>query len=212
MQNKLAVFDLDSTLLDGESINVVLESILTDSDQKKKLEMIRSMGMSGELDLETSLKQRIDFFEGLSLTKLNQICQKIAWTQGAQETIRKLKEEGYLTICLSGGFRTVSRRVISELDMDAYCCNTLEHENNVLTGKISGQLMSHQSKGHALCKIQRELDISPENTLVVGDGANDLSMFECAGTSVAFCANESLNSQATDVITNNDLSEILSLL
>ena len=212
MQNKLAVFDLDSTLLDGESINVVLEAILTDSDQKRDLEAIRAKGMSGELDLETSLKQRIAFLEGLSLNKLNQICQEISWTQGAQETIRKLKEEGYLTVCLSGGFRTICRRVITELGMDAYCCNTLGHENNVLTGTISGQLMNHQRKGHVLANIQRELGIRPENTLVVGDGANDLSMFKLAGISVAFCAHESLLSEATQVITNKDLSEVLLFL
>ena len=209
---KLAVFDLDSTLLNGESINTVLGYIVSDKTNLKKLESIRAKSMRGELALEHSLQQRIRFFNGMSLIQLQHICQNIPWNKGAKETIQQLKQRGYVTLCLSGGFRTVTRRAITELGMDAYCCNTLEHQYGKLTGKINGQLMQHQSKGNLLKKIQDTLNIKPKNTLVVGDGANDLSMFEFASTRVAFCAQDTLKEQATHIIKRKDLREVLNIL
>ena len=209
---KLAVFDLDSTLLNGESINTVLGHIVSDKVTLEKLESIRAKSMRGELALKCSLQQRISLFNGMSLIQLQHICQNIPWTKGAKETIQQLKKRGYLTLCLSGGFRTVTRRTITELGMDAYCCNTLEHHHGKLTGKINGQLMQHQSKGNLLKEIQETLNIKPKNTLVVGDGANDLSMFEFASTRVAFCAQDTLKEQATHIIKRKDLREVLNIL
>ncbi len=210
--NKLAVFDLDSTLLSVESINTVLNQILESPDDKDKLESIRAQGMRGEIDLESSLKQRIALFKGLKLEKLKQLCNAMPWTKGAQDTITELQQRGYFTVCLSAGFRTATQRVISELGMDDYYCNTLEHKHDILTGVISGELMHHESKGKALIKIQKELNISPKETLVVGDGANDLSMFKHAEISVAFCAQDILKNQATYIIESGDLSDILRIL
>jgi len=206
---KLAVFDFDSTLLNGESINLVLEQILADPIEKQKLESIQKQGMLGDLALQTSLEQRIIFFKNLRLNTLNQICQTLPWTTGAKETITTLKDKGYLTVCLSGGFRTATRRVITELGVDAYCCNTLEVNNDKLTGKISGSLRHHDSKGILLQKIQQALSVTPQDTVVVGDGANDLSMFSYANTSIAFCAQDALKQQASHVVNSKDLSKIL---
>ena len=206
---KLAVFDLDSTLLDGESINVILNHRLHNPDEKKRLENIRARAMSGELDLESSLKQRIALFKGISLQELRTLCQAISWTKGAQATITALKDRGYLTVCLSGGFRTITRRCVDELGVDAYCCNRLAHSNGVLTGAISGSLMHHKSKGEVLNNIQLSLNISPQDTLVVGDGANDLSLFDYADTRIAFCAQRVLQEQATHIIRDRELSQLL---
>ncbi len=206
---KLAVFDLDSTLLDGESINMILNQRLNNPAKKKILEEIRARGMAGELDLESSLKQRIAFFRGISLQELEIYCNAIPWTKGAKATIAELKRRGYLTVCLSGGFRTITRRSVNELGVDAYCCNRLAHSNGVLTGEISGNLMHHKSKGEVLNKIQLNLNISPQNTLVVGDGANDLSLFDYAYTRIAFCAQRVLQKQATHIIRDRELSQLL---
>ncbi len=210
--NKLAVFDLDSTLLSVESINTILNQILENPDDKNKLEAIRAQGMRGEIDLETSLKQRIALFKGLKLEKLKQLCNAMTWTKGAQDTITELQQHGYFSVCLSAGFRSVTQRVISELGMNDYYCNTLEHEKGVLTGVISGELMHHESKGKVLMRIQKQLNISPEKTLVVGDGANDLSMFKHAKNRIAFCAQDILKEQATHSIESGDLSDILRIL
>ena len=208
---KLAVFDLDSTLLEGESINLILNHILKDPDKKNALEQIQHQGMTGEIDLETSLKHRIAFFEGLPLQKLKTLCSTFAWTKGAKENITELKKRGYLTVCLSGGFRTITRRTIEELGLDAYCCNHLTHENGILNGEISGNLLQHESKGELLNIIQTQLKITPQNTLVVGDGANDLSLFSHAKIKIAFCAQEILKEKASHIIETKDLREILSI-
>ncbi len=210
--NKLAVFDFDSTLLDGESINLVLEQILSDPMQKETLEQIRVQGMLGNISLKKSLESRIVYFKGLKLSQLEKICQGFAWTSGAIETIEVLKQRGYLTLCLSGGFQTATRRVMTELGVDAYCCNRLSVNNGILTGHISGQLMQHSSKGKILKQVQTRMNISPENTLVVGDGANDLSLFNHAKLKIAFCAQEILKKQATVIIEQKDLREVIKFL
>lgn len=210
--NKLAIFDLDSTLLDGECIDIVLEHITQNPAIKNQLKAIRAHGMSGEIDLQSSLNQRVSMFEGLSLSKLDNICKTIPWVKNAKSTIAALKQKGYYTICLSGAFRTITRRVIPELNVDAYCCNTLEHQNGFLTGKITGELMRHQSKGKCLSKIQTELNITPQNTIAIGDGANDLSMFGYAEKKIAFCAQPVVIKQSNCVIKKKDLSEILKFI
>lgn len=209
---KLVVFDLDSTLLDGESINTVLEQTITSHDLLNELEVIRAEAMQGKRALSDSLRQRVALLKGLKLQNLQDICQTIPWIHGAKETIQHFKKNGYITICLSGSFRTVTRRTIIELGMDAYCCNTLEHRNNVLTGEISGALMSHESKGFVLKKIQKALSISPQNTIAVGDGANDLSMFSYADTSIAFCMNDELSKKARHTIKDKNLLLVLDFI
>ena len=210
--NKLAVFDLDSTLLAVESIKTVLDSTLDNTEQRKQLENIRIQGMCGKIDLETSLQQRIAFFKDLELKTLKKLCNAMPWTIGAKETITELKKQGYLTVCLSGGFRTVTRRVINELGVDAYGCNTLAHQQGLLSGFISGGFMHHESKGNCLLKIQANLSFNPSNTLVIGDGANDLSMFKYADISIAFCAQNILKEKATHIIEKKDLREVLNIV
>ena len=206
---KLAVFDFDSTLMDGECIDIVLKEVVQDSQSIQNLEALRAKGMRGEVDLQQSLEQRISHFRGLSLDRLEAICQTLPWMLNAKTTIAELKQRGYFTLCLSGAFRTATRRVLSDLRMDAYCCNTLESKNGILTGVINGNLMHHHSKGEMLAMIQAELNISKKNTIAIGDGANDLSLFAYAEKKVAFCAQAILIEKANCVIENKDLSEIL---
>lgn len=206
---KLIVFDFDSTLMDGECINIVLDQIIECDDKKRELEALRANGMKGEVSLQTSLEQRIAYFKGLPVSKLEVICQSLPWMPNAEATIAELKQRNFLTVCLSGAFHTATRRVINDLGMDAYCCNTLEAYNDKLTGRINGRLMHHLSKGELVEEIQNELHISKQNTIVVGDGANDLSMFEYAEKKIAFCATDVLNENANCIIQTKDLSEVL---
>ncbi len=152
--NKLAVFYLDSTLLAVENINTILNKILSDPEKKKKLEAIRAQSMRGDIDLETSLKQRVALFKGLELEKLKQLCNVMPWTTGAQETITELRQRGYFTVCLSAGSHTVTRRTVNELGVNAYYCNTLEHRHGILTELILGDLMHHDSKGEFSQKLK----------------------------------------------------------
>jgi len=96
--NKLAVFDLDSTLLDGESINTVLQNLALNEKELERLEQIRLKGMQGEIGLKQSLETRITFLKGLSIHKLESICQEIPWNLHAYSTIQELKKRGYFTL------------------------------------------------------------------------------------------------------------------
>lgn len=207
--NKLAVFDFDATLLDAESIDAVLAQIVKDEKTQRELMQVRAQGMRGDIELHQSLAQRIRYFKGTTPIQLEQICRTLPWMTNAKKTIAVLKCKGYFTLCLSGGFRTATRRVITHLGMDAYCSNSLILSNGVCTGELSGKLLHHLSKGKVLAQIQAELNITPANTLAVGDGANDVSMFAHAGVSIAFCAHQRVKQQASVVIENKDLSEVL---
>ncbi|MCL4112285.1 UNVERIFIED_CONTAM: hypothetical protein GTU68_022779 [Idotea baltica] len=198
--------------MDGECIDFVLDQIIQSDEKKQQLKSIRNNGMRGKLDLQTSLEQRIAYFKGLSVYQLENICQTLPWILNAKKTITELKQRDYLTLCLSGAFRTATRRVIHDLGVDAYCCNTLEIKDGLLTGKISGALKHHHSKGNMLAMIQQELGISPQHTIAVGDGANDLSMFAHANKKIAFCAETVVIEQANCVIENKDLSEVLGFI
>jgi phosphoserine phosphatase len=130
---------------------------------------------------------------------------------GAKEVVEGLKERGYRVICFSGGFRTATSPICKSLGIDADFSNILHEKNGILTGKVGGDMMFGFSKGDMLERLQNLLGIDKENTLVVGDGANDLSMFEYAKIKVAFCAKPILKENATHIVDIKDLREILKI-
>jgi len=123
-----------------------------------------------------------------------------------------LKKRGYKIICFSGGFRTATTPACKQLGVDADFSNVLHEKNGILTGKVGGDMMFSFSKGDMLERVQNLLGISSIDTLVVGDGANDLSMFKYADTRVAFCAKPILKEASTHIIDTKDLREILKIL
>jgi phosphoserine phosphatase len=128
---------------------------------------------------------------------------------GAKETIAELKSRGIKVVCFSGGFRTATSYAKDILGYDADFSNVLHEKDGKLTGLVGGDMMFNFSKGDMLVRLQSVLGVSEEETLVCGDGANDLSMFAHAGTRVAFCAREILEREANIIIKEKDLSLIL---
>ena len=208
MTIKLAVFDFDSTLMDGET----LELLALDDDLRSKLKSITDSAMRGELDFFESLTNRTALLKGVPVSHVNSVFSNLPYVKGAKELINELKKRGIKTVCFSGGFDGAVEFAQKILGYDIYFANFLHEKDGFLTGLVGGDMMTSDSKGIMLQKLQKILDISPSETMVVGDGANDLSMFKFANTRVAFCAKEVLKKQATIVIENKNLLEILNYI
>jgi len=202
---KLAVFDFDSTLMDGETIDFLAEPL----GLKDKVSAITEMAMRGELDFFESLIMRVKLLEGLEEKKVNEICHNLPFMPGAKEVIGELKAKGIKVVVFSGGFRNATSYAKEKLGFDADFSNILHAKNGYLTGLVGGEMMFSNSKGDMLKRLQDIFNISKDETMVVGDGANDLSMFEYANVKVAFCAKEILKKAANIVIEEKDLRKIL---
>lgn len=205
---KLAVFDFDSTLMDGETI----EFLAKECNIQEQITTITTAAMEGKLDFFESLIQRVALLKGLSEEKVNYICKNLPYMPGAQKTIEELKKAGYMTICFSGGFKSATIPAKDVLGYDVEFSNILHFKDSKMTGLLGGEMMFSTSKGHMLQKLQSILNVTPENTMAVGDGANDLSMFKYAGTRVAFCAKEILKKEANIVVVDKDLTKILDMV
>ena len=205
---KLAVFDFDSTLMDGETIDFLAEPL----GLKDKVAAITEMAMRGELDFFESLIMRVKLLEGLEEEKVNKICHNLPYMPGAEESIKALKKEGYKVLVFSGGFRNATSYAKKILGFDADFSNILHSKNGILTGLVGGEMMFSFSKGDMLKRIQDVLGIDKKDTVAIGDGANDLSMFEYAGKRIAFCAKDVLKQKADFVVDDKDLTKILEFI
>ncbi|QKF83178.1 phosphoserine phosphatase SerB [Halarcobacter ebronensis] len=202
---KLAVFDFDSTLMDGETIDFLAKPL----GLEEKVAAITEKAMAGELDFFESLVERVSLLKGLEYTKAVKICKDLPLMPGAYETVAKLKEAGYKVVCFSGGFRIGTTPAKEKLGLDADFSNILHEKNGVLTGLVGGDMMFGFSKGDMIQRVQALLGATKENTLVAGDGANDVSMFPYAAKRVAFCGREILKKEANIIVDTKDLTKIL---
>ena len=202
---KLAVFDFDSTLMDGETIDFLVKPL----GLEEKVAKITEEAMAGRLDFFESLIQRVSLLKGLEYNKAVEICKDLPLMPGAYETVSELKKMGYKVICFSGGFRIGTSPAKEKLGLNADFSNILHEKDGVLTGLVGGDMMFGFSKGDMIQRVQSMLGVSVENTLVVGDGANDVSMFKYASKKVAFCAKDVLKKEANIIVDKKDLTQIL---
>lgn len=191
--------------MDGETIDFLAQAL----NVKDEVSKITKKAMEGELDFFESLSTRVAYLKGLELKKATQICYNLPFITGAKECITKLKEKDIKVIIFSGGFNLATNHAKDILGYDASFANELHVKNGVLTGKVGGEMMFSHSKGTMLQKLQEILHVSEAETMSVGDGANDISMFKHSGVKVSFCAKSVLEQKADIKIKTKDLTKIL---
>lgn len=202
---QLCVFDFDSTLMDGETIDF----LANEHGVVKEVSAITEAAMRGELDFFESLTTRAGLLKGMNLRKAEEVCMNLPLMNGAKEAIAGLKAKGYTVVVFSGGFRIATTPAKAILGYDADFANILHSRDGHLSGLVGGDMMFGFSKGDMLRRVQNLLHVSYENTIAVGDGANDISMFECAAKKVAFCAKPILKNAANIVIDEKDMRNLL---
>ncbi|KAE9993397.1 hypothetical protein EG327_005384 [Venturia inaequalis] len=210
-QNKrLAVFDMDSTLIQQEVIDEIARKI----GVVDQVSSITERAMNGELDFTASLRERCALLKGVPTTVFEEIKQLITLTNGVADLIKALKRLGYKTAVLSGGFTPVTSWQATQLGLDYNFANHLvvSDDGTVLTGEVTGEIVNAEKKREHVRAIAAKEGILLEQVLCVGDGANDLPMMGVAGLGVAFNAKPKVQLEAPAKLNSSSLLDILYLL
>jgi phosphoserine phosphatase len=181
---RLIVMDVDSTLVQGE----VIEMLATRAGSAAKVAEVTERAMAGELDFADSLRERVQTLAGLDASALDAVYDALELAPGARTLVRTLKRLGYVFAIVSGGFSQITDRIAAELGIEYAQANTLEVVDGRLTGRISGPVVDRAGKADALRWFAADCGISLGHTVAIGDGANDLDMLAAAGLGVAFNA------------------------
>ena len=204
----LLVMDMDSTAIQIECIDEIAKLAGTG----ELVSAITESAMRGELDFEQSLRRRVGTLKGAPETILQQVREKLPLMPGLIETIKTLQQHGWKTAIASGGFTYFADYLKSLLNLDFAASNQFEIIDGTLTGNVKGSVVDAQYKANTLQKLAEEYNIPRQNTLAIGDGANDLAMMNVAGLGVAFHAKPKVQQQAQIVVNFADLTALLCLL
>lgn len=205
---RLVCFDMDSTLIQTEVIDELAE-LAGVGDQVRA---ITESAMNGEIDFSESFKKRMALLEGLSEEVLQNVAINLPITKGAHRLMKALKYYGYKTAILSGGFTYFGEYLQKELGIDYVYANQLEIKNGKLTGNYLGEIVDGKKKAEYLKAIAEREGIHINQTIAVGDGANDLPMLNLAGLGIAFHAKPKVKENASTSISSLGLDGILYLL
>ncbi|KQV76463.1 phosphoserine phosphatase [Aeromicrobium sp. Root344] len=205
---RLVVMDVDSTLIQGE----VIEMIAAHAGFEAEVAAVTESAMRGDLDFSESLVSRVALLEGVDESVLDDVYDSLTYAPGARTMIRTLKRLGYRFALVSGGFTRIIEKIAAELDIDYYAANELEVVDGRLTGKIVGDIVDRAGKAEALRHFAEQARISVKNTVAIGDGANDLDMLAAAGLGIAFNAKPVVRDQARTSVNVPYLDAIVYLL
>ncbi len=201
----LVVLDADSTLIENESIDLLAEA----AGVGRQVAAITERAMKGELDFETSLRERVASLSSLPVEALEIVRNKIAVTAGATELVDTVHAAGGHVGVVSGGFHELLDGLAESLGLDFVRANRLDIRDGALTGHVRGPVVDAAAKATALREWAVATRTSLTNAIAVGDGANDREMMSVAGLSIAFDARAIMRSHADVVINDRDLSQIL---
>jgi len=204
---KLVVFDLDNVIIDGEAIDEIGKLV----NVQDEIAEITEKAMQGDLDFETSIKERVKLLEGASVEDIEKLASEMKLMEGAEEAIKGLKDNGCEVAVISGSFDLIANPLKEKLNLDYLFTNKLEEKDGKLTGEVSGPLVEG-SKADVLNNIIVDNDISVDECIAVGDGANDISMMEIAKFGIAFNAKPTVKEVADVIVENNDLKEVLTII
>jgi phosphoserine phosphatase len=206
--SRLVVMDVDSTLVQGE----VIEMLAEQAGCLPQVKEVTDAAMRGELDFEASLRERVALLEGLEAAALDRVYEEIELAPGARTMVRTLKRLGYRFAIVSGGFTRVTDRIAADLGIDFAAANELEVADGRLTGRIVGPVLDRAGKAAALRRFADEAGVAVGATVAVGDGANDLDMLSAAGLGIAFNAKPAVQRAADTAVNVPYLDAIMYLL
>ena len=205
---RLVAFDMDSTLIEAE----VIDELAKAAGVGEQVAAITELAMQGEIDFDESFAQRVALLKGLDESVLEGIAQGLTLTEGAEELIATIKKLGYKTAILSGGFSYFGQFLQQRLGIDYVYANELDIKDGKVTGKVIGQVVNGQRKADLLRELAKKEGILLDQTIAVGDGANDLPMLSLAGLGIAFRAKAIVKESAQQSISTLGLDSILYLL
>ena len=204
----LCVMDVDGTLILEEVIDLLGREV----GREEEISQITSRTMRGELDFESSLRKRVSLLAGLPVSVFEKVFNSIHLSPNAQKFVSILEKNAILVGLVSGGFTPIVERLAKSLGITYFSANQLEVKDGFLTGELVGAIISPEVKQATLEKWRKELKLSKERTVAIGDGANDLLMLESAGIGVAFCAKEVLKKEIPNHVDKRDFLEVLPLI
>lgn len=204
----LCVMDVDGTLI----LEEVIDLLGREAGREAEIVQLTSQAMRGELNFETSLRERVALLKGLPISAFEKVFNSIHLSPNALEFISILQKHGILVGLVSGGFTPIVERLAKSLDIAYFSANQLEVKGGFLTGKLVGQIISPEVKKETLEQWREELKLSKERTIAIGDGANDLLMLKAAGVGIAFCAKEVLKQEIPHHVDKRDFFEVLPLI
>jgi phosphoserine phosphatase len=205
---RLVVMDVDSTLIQGEVIELLAEHAGCGAEVAR----VTEAAMRGELDFEQSLRARVALLEGLDASAVDEVRKAVRLTPGARTLVRMLKRLDHDVAIVSGGFTQITDTLAEELGLDYAAANTLEIVDGRLTGRLIGPVVDRAGKADAMERFAREAGVPLEQTVAIGDGANDLDMLARAGLGVAFNAKPVVREAADTALNVPYLDAILFLL
>ena len=205
---RLVVMDVDSTLVQGE----VIEMLAAQAGCEAEVARVTAQAMAGELDFEASLRARVALLEGLPVSAVDAVRAQVRLTPGGRTLVRTLKRLGWAVGIVSGGFTCVTDDLAAELGLDHALSNTLEVVDGRLTGRVLGRVVDRARKAEALREFAAAQGVTMAQTVAIGDGANDLDMLEAAGLGIAFNAKPVVREAADAALSVPFLDAVLFLL
>ena len=205
---RLIVMDVDSTLVQGE----VIEMLAAHAGCEAEVARVTEAAMRGELDFAESLRSRVALLEGLPATALDEVYADLQLSPGARTTVRVLKRLGYRFAIVSGGFSQLTDRLAADLGIDFAMANELEIVDGHLTGRVVGTIVDRAGKAAALRRFAAESGVPVSATIAIGDGANDLDMLNAAGLGIAFNAKPVVQEAAHTAVNVPYMDAVLYLL
>ena len=205
---RLVQLDVDSTFIQQEAI----ELLAAKAGVLEQVAAITASAMRGELDFEQSLRARVALLKGLPESAIGEVQMEISLTDGAQNLVETLHGKGHSVSLVSGGFIDIIEPMIKTMSIKYYKANKLEIVEGVLTGGLIGQVVDRAAKAEALREFAKASAVSIENTVAIGDGANDLDMMAAAGLSIAFNAKPIVVEAADLAINEPSLRSVIALI
>jgi phosphoserine phosphatase len=205
VKKKLILFDMDSTLIQAE----VIDEMAVVQGIGEKVKKITERAMNGEINFDESLRERVALLKGMDRKNLQIIYDKLQLTPGTEKFLKTVKALDLKTAIVSGGFHFFAEKLRQRLGIDYVFANELEFENELLTGKVKGEIVNAQKKANLVEELAKKENLSLDQVVAIGDGANDLLMLAKAGLGIAYHAKEKVRKEARHQMGHGPMTSIL---